>query len=208
MLAPIAAVFVAPCKRTATRGCAGVVPQQRGRGVEIINHDIEITIAIEIGQGHAQRNGRKIEAPVRAAFGEGQVPFVPKSQVRRTQLRKHLSQVKLFQGGEFSLAPAFLDLVQDVDVHVVPLKTSRDEQVLVAIQIHIQEDRCPRPFARVESAELRDLRVSPVAAIEKQCVTGNLRTLFDCTDWKWFGLRSLFVAHAAACGHGSTCRAQ
>ena len=53
--------------------------------------------------------------------------------------------------------------------------TVRNQGIFKAIQVHVHEHDAPGPFTRLQSAELRNLGVSPITAIQEQRVALHLR---------------------------------
>src|SRR5262245_39072584 len=53
----------------------------------------------------------------------------------------------------------------------------RNEDILIAVEIHIQKHSRPRPLGCVQPAQLRNLRISPIAAIQLQHVPLQLSAL-------------------------------
>ena len=52
----------------------GIVAQDGGRAAKAIDHDVEIAVAVEIGECHAVRDVRaEVEAPARARVFEGEI---------------------------------------------------------------------------------------------------------------------------------------
>ena len=54
-----------------------------------------------------------------------------------------------------------------------------DQQVLIAIEIHVEEHRRPRPFRRSDAGEIRDLGEGSIAAISVERVAHELRAVLD-----------------------------
>src|SRR5437660_12517153 len=52
----------------------------------------------------------------------------------------------------------------------------RQQQVLIAIQVHIQENGAPGPVAERQTTELGDLRVGAIAAVQLERVPPDFRT--------------------------------
>ena len=85
-------------------------------------------------------------------------------------------------------------LDQHIHVHVLDvLEMSRgDEQILVAVQVHIQKDRRPRPIGGGDPRMPGHLAVGPVAPILEQRVPHELRPVVDQSHRRRLGhLRDL-----------------
>ena len=160
----------------------GLVLQQRGRRIEVVDHHVEIAIVVEIRHAHALGNGLLIEAPFLAGLGELQVAQVPEGKVRSLQLGEHGAQPQLLLRGHGPRFLGRLDAAHHVHVHAVPGEAIGDEHVLISIQIHVEKDRGPRPFGGLEAAEARRLRPRPVASGHEQCVPRSLRAVGDSPD--------------------------
>src|SRR5262245_30258049 len=73
-----------------------------------------------------------------------------------------------------------------------------DEDIFVAIEIDIQEDRRPRPLRGLDPAQMRNLRIRPVAAIQLEHVP------FEMCALKCARARLEEGVHELALGNTST----
>src|SRR2546427_2066269 len=144
----------------------GVVPEH-GRGrVEPVYDDVETAVPVQVRRRHPVRNGViAAEPPPLTNIRERQVAVVVEGDAPEGQLREE---------GEFSPpgSPGERrpDPLPRVRVHHVPQVTGRGEYVLVAVQVHVQEQHVPRPVRGLDACVGRDLLERPVAAVAKQRV--------------------------------------
>ena len=122
---------------------AALVAIKAGRPVEIVHHDVQISIVIQIGQTHALGNSRRIESPLRACIFKTQITQVPECQIFSGQAGKHLPRVELLQGRELLRGFGGFNLAEGVQVHVVTLEAVRHQKVFISIEVNIQENRGP-----------------------------------------------------------------
>src|SRR5713101_6260554 len=74
------------------------------------------------------------------------------------------------------------NLAEHVTVLHIKAIARGDEQILIAIEVNVQEQRTPGPIAGVQAAELRDLGVSAVAAIQTERVPRGFRAVFRVAE--------------------------
>src|SRR5204862_2824500 len=76
----------------------GIVTQDGRRAAKAIDHDVEIAVAVEIGECHAVRDVRaEVEAPARARVFEGEIAAVSERHVgelERWVIEQHAPPVK------------------------------------------------------------------------------------------------------------------
>src|SRR5207247_244365 len=72
-----------------------------------------------------------------------------------------------------------------------------NENVLKAIEVHIKEDRLPRPVGRLDTCEPGDLGIGAVAAVPKERIARNLGTIVESTGNRKRGLHSADLSHSA-----------
>ena len=117
------------------------------------------------------------EAPARADVGEGEVAVVAQGDALHGELREQPQLAMPLQAGERSADP-----LPGVCVHHVPEVARRDQEVLVAVEIHVQEQGIPRPIRRLDPGVSRDLSERAVAAVLEQRVALPLRPVVDHAD--------------------------
>ena len=103
-------------------------------------------------------------------FFEGQIVFIAKSQIRGCQTWEQSARLKNLGIGHSSLCPHGLEAFDYIAVSSSALLAVGHQQIFPAVQVHVQEDRRPRPLGGLESAELGDLSIRAIAAIQKERV--------------------------------------
>ena len=163
-----------------TRG-RGFIPEQRRRRVEIVLHHVQIAIAVEITQGHAMGNVAHIEAPLRRYVREREITPISKGHVRHGQPGKQLSQVQQLPGIHPPLILELFRLLNDIRIHHVELVPVGNQQIFPTVQIHIEKDRRPRPFAGRHTRQASHFGIRAVAPAQEQRVLRELLTLIAPT---------------------------
>src|SRR5206468_3603734 len=86
--------------------------------------------------------------------------------IGRVRPGKHSALFQGFQVQELFFTTDLFQLVGDVNVLHVTFKTGRDQEVLVPIQIHIEEDWTPGPVGGRYAAKMGNFRVIEERALE------------------------------------------
>src|SRR2546422_691086 len=155
----------------------GVVAVDERFVVDVVHHQIEGAVAIQVPVGRATREARRVQAPGGTLVREGQVAPVTERVVRQLG-RAH----RVDQPPEVHAAPA-----RGLD-HGLPVRQKRDVvlgrdvlrqavgdvDVLVAVQIEIGEERAPAPVRPGHAGHLADVRERTVAVVEMEHVAGKL----------------------------------
>ena len=152
------------------------------RPIEIVDHQVQVPVPVQVRQGHAVRDGARVEAPGLADLLERQVSPIPKRHLRNFEAAVHLPQIELFERREFFRRPDLLAAPGHIRIHRVEFVAGSDQQILVAIQIDIEENRRPGPFRGSSATQTGDLGIGPVTAIQEQGVPRVLRAVFDFAD--------------------------
>ena len=157
--------------RDARRG--RVVAEDTCRRVETVDDDIEVAVVVEVGQRHALRHARGVETPRGAGVFEGQVAAVAERHARHLASRHAPEELEALLRRPPRAGAA--DLGHHVRVLDVMVAAVGDEQVLPAVQVHVEEGGAPRPVGRRHAGERRDVGVGAVAAREVQRVARDFR---------------------------------
>ena len=136
-----------PLKSNDHPRCHSIVAIQLGRSIEAVHHHVQISVAIQIGQGHPVRHLSCGESPGLAGGLKPSGPEVSKRRVRGPPLRIELSVAAHLLGGP--LAP--VKGLGSVLVEHILVESIGDEQVFVPIQVHVDEGRTPRPIGGRDS---------------------------------------------------------
>ena len=154
---------------------ARVVPIKRRRIHEVVHHDVQIPISVEIADSGPLRHGIHGEAPSLGNFFKSGIPTVAEGQVGRRQLGEgfdHFGDLRRRLQGAAPLglgdAPRAVAILE-----IAPLSIG-DEQVLEPIQVDVQDHRPPGPFAGFHPSLPGDIRPGAIAAVELQDVPLDL----------------------------------
>ena len=146
--------------------CTRIIAQHQRRRPEAVHHHIEIPVPIEIGRRERVRDVLLGAEPPRAARQlERQVAAISERHVAQRQRR------------ELPPKPTPRDLVEPIlqsllhiGVHDVPQMPVRDQDVLPAVEVHVEEHRAPRPSARLHAGRHPHLGEGAVPTIHEQHV--------------------------------------
>ena len=78
--------------------------------------------------------------------------------------------IQSFQVREIFFATDFFQVAGDVYVLHIAFKAGRYQDVLVAVEIHIKEDRTPRPVRSRNATEIGNLRIVAISMVKKKRV--------------------------------------
>ena len=121
-------------------GSNPIVANQRSGGVHVVQDDIQIAVAVKVGQRGSLGNAIEVKAPVTTHFFEGEVPLVAISEVGKIQSRidQHLERHAFARPWPQRPNPLF-------GIHILRVKAvpGRDQHILIAIEIDIEEDGAP-----------------------------------------------------------------
>ena len=144
---------------------AALVAVNSGRTIQIVHHHIQVPVIVQIGQTHPLGDFGRIEPPIHLL--EAQPAKIAERQVCRGQSGKQFPQAQLFDGTELPRGFGGFDLAEGVQVHVVTLEAVGDQQILIAVQVHIEKDAGPGPFRGFQPGVLSDFGIGSIAAIQK-----------------------------------------
>ena len=149
-----------------------VVAVNQRRLVEAVDDEVEVAVVVEVAGGDAVRRLRRVEPPRLPRLGKLEIAQVPVGNIGHGVGREHqqadLAALGLGDARKLGLRVAVVDVVQ---------MAIGDEQVFVAVQIHVEEHRLPRPVARLDAGVAAHLGESAVAAIPKHRVARDLQAL-------------------------------
>ncbi len=142
--------------------------------IHAIDDDIQIAVVIQIGQGHALRHLCGVESPCCRNIFKSQIAPVAVGVIGRREARHDPPQLQKFLFRQCALRFDRINLPSGIGVAQTPLEAGCDEQILISVQIHIQKGGHPRPVRSLQTGQLRNFGIGPVAAIEVEHVAHNL----------------------------------
>ena len=159
------------------RGTDEVAEHRRG-GAEPIDDDVQSAVPVQVRHGHAVRD-RVVgaEPPPLAHVREGEVTVVAEGDARHREFGELRELPSPLQARERRPSP-----LPGVRVHDIPQVPGRDEQVLVAVEIHVQELGVPRPVRGLNPGEGCDFREAAVAAVLEERIALPLGPVVDPSD--------------------------
>ena len=135
------------------------------RAVEVVDDEVQVPIIVQVGQGHAVSDADLVKAPGRAALRERQVAAIAEGQFRLPERRQHEQFPGNLRGGIGSLGR---DARLGIAILGVEHVTGAGQHVLEAIEVHIQEEDRPVPFAVVQPGIRGNFGIGAVASIPLQ----------------------------------------
>ena len=143
-----------------------VVSENERRRVQAVDHDVKITVAIKVCRSEGVRHVvLEPESPRETCVLKREVAAIAVGHVLERQLRKLPAQPPPIEAVQ-----SVLESLLDVGVHDVPEMPVGHEDVLPAVEIHVEEHRAPRPPARRHARVLRGLGERPITTIDVQRV--------------------------------------
>ena len=140
---------------------AHLIAVHRRGGVEIVHHEIERAVVIEIDVGRAVRESRGVESPGGGQVGEREIPVVVKRVIRPwhvRHLRNESSDRRLNAGWDRVERRDVVEIVRPA------VDAGGDEQVLAPIVVEVGKERRPAPVGRGDAGEQPDLAEAELAA--------------------------------------------
>ena len=135
----------------------------RGRRVDVIDHEVELAVVIEIRIGRAIRKAPSIHAPLLGHVRERQVTLVPKQVVREVvtgQLLQESQRPAIVSGpARPEHGRLVIEIVDRLGIAV------GDEDVLVPIVIEIGEQSTPAPVRVRDARQAADLAEDDVSVL-------------------------------------------
>ena len=133
-------------------GC-DILIDECGR-VDVIHHEIEPAVVVEIGIGRAVRIAGLVHSPCCGLVGERQVPVVPEDVVGHPVTGQLLQEIQRPSLVTSSACPEYLHLVVEIDG---PFGIAvGDDDVFVSIIIEIAEQGAPAPVRVREARQVGD----------------------------------------------------
>ena len=140
-----------------------IVPVDRRRLVDIINHVIQISVVIQVGISRPVGERALVYAPVFDYVGERQVPIVPVNVVADL-LRRNPVDLLLGEGHAPELI-ARLQFEEVVAVIDVAPRSVGNQQVLPAVVIQVAKENRPAPVGGGNARQAGDLAKLWVTAV-------------------------------------------
>ena len=142
----------------------GVVAHHECRRAEAIDNDVQVAIAVKIGDGDAVRDvSLDTKTPHRADVLERHVAAIAKRDVLERERRELPFD---FLPGH--VVQSILQPLLHVGIHDVPQMSVGDQDVLPAVEIDVHEDRAPRPATRLHTGGRGHFGEGAVTTIEKK----------------------------------------
>ena len=170
----------------------GVVPINSRRGAQVVHDEIEVAIPIEVRQRNGVMDPRRLRAPGGRDLLEAPVAAIAQRNDRKVQpriqphvLRQFASKRLLSLDLVGESAPRMLpraNLRGRIQVLNVPRMAGGDKQIFVAVQVHVEEHRLPRPIRCRHTGIIGDLGERAVASADKQRVAHELRAIRHRAD--------------------------
>ena len=121
----------------------------------------------------------RLEAPLAASLGETQATLVSENHVRDVQRRVQEDFFACLRRRQFAELGGTLD---GVEVLRVERMAVGDQQILEAVEIHVEEGRAPGPLCGSDTAEIGGVRVAVVTPVHKERVAMNDRPVDELVD--------------------------
>ena len=139
---------------TGTVQVAHPIAVDRSGRVEIVHHQIERAVVVEIHVRGAVRESRSAESPGGGQVGERQIAVVMERVIRLRNVRhlRNESRDRRLDAGVYRVQRR--DVVEIVRP---PVDACRDEQVFLAVVVEIREQRRPAPVRRRDPREEADV---------------------------------------------------
>ena len=158
----------------------GVVAVHEGGGVGVVDDQVQVAVVIQVGVGRAIGEAVQVQSPLFGDLAEGVVALRPaileggiRDGVRGNGVDQHL-KVYAPTGGHLALELVVGDVVQKVAVGQVLVDAISHVEVLVAVVVHVEDERPPAPVGGLHPAEPTYLREGAVAIVALQHVAGEL----------------------------------
>ena len=119
-------------------GCS-LVPVELRRLIQGVEHEVQISIAIQIGRGHALFDPGRIEPPSLRHLFEGQISAITEGGIGSIEPGKHPTHVQSFEETHFPARFHRLGAGPDIHIEHVHLVAVGDEEILIPVQIDIQK---------------------------------------------------------------------
>jgi hypothetical protein len=154
-------------------GGGGTMEEQGGGGVETVDDDIEVAVVVEIGEAKTVGD-IGISGPVPEVGGvlEAQVSEVAEGEVFGEERRV----LEEFAGDLVrTIGTGGVDTFLGIEVLSVEEMAGSGEEILIAIEVHIEKGDTPGPAGGVEAGEVGDFGEGGIASIKVESVARQLR---------------------------------
>ena len=156
----------------------GVIAQHGGRTAETIDHDVEIAVAVEIGERHAVRDVvAEIEPPALAHILEREIAAIADRHVRQLErgvVEEHPVPVVAPDWRPKISTQQVAQTVLRVAIHDIGHVAGTDENVFPPVEIDVEKHGRPRPPRPAHAGVARDFGEGAVAAVQLQRVALHL----------------------------------
>ena len=131
---------------------------------------------IEVSERNPVRNVSRLKTPRFSHLLEGQIATIAERHIGRIEARVEQNiSARLLR----RLLADHAHLAEHIPILHIKGVTVDYKNVFKAVQIHIEEDRLPRPLGRLDSTETGDLRVRSVTAIPEERIARDLGTVLE-----------------------------
>ncbi len=156
---------------------ARVVAIDRGFLVDVVHHEVQRPVAVQVAIRGTIGESRRIQSPGRASVREGQITPIPERVVRQLRRAHDLDESHEVDPLPFGRGHHRLISGQKRDVALrghVPQDAVRDVDILVTVQIVVRDQRAPAPVRPRHAGHLADLAERPVAVVQLEHVAHEL----------------------------------
>jgi hypothetical protein len=160
-------------------GCVTGVEINAGGILEVVQDEIQITVAIEVGEGEALGDAGGMKAPGAADFLEGAIAAVAKGEVGGFEGREAADPSEDIALGQGAVGSGGFHTIGPVGVLEIAEDAVADEEVLKTVEVHVEEDGLPGPIGGFDTGELADFGVGTIATIPLESVATDLETVDD-----------------------------
>ena len=146
----------------------------RGRRVQVVEHQIDVAVVVQIAGGHAVGNPLEIKLPVGTGRLELTIAPVAEGRIARAPARVQLhGTLELILG---QAATGVLDLRMAVLIHHVEFEAVGEQQVFVTVEVHIEEQGGPGPVGSGQTRHPSHLGVVATGPAQEEGVAVELGT--------------------------------
>ena len=177
--ADAACVAARAAQRHRHAGRGGVVAIEQRRLVEAVHHHVLVPVVVEVAQRNAVRDVFRLETPLAAGLCEAQAAVVAKNHVGDGQRRVQKDFFACLRRRQFAEPGGPLD---GVEVLRVERMAVGDQQILKAVEVHVEEGCTPGPLCGSDTAEVGCVHVAVVTPVHEERVAVNDRPVDQLVD--------------------------